>query len=254
MESEVIMADKFKASGITENTPKNIMFGAGTIHAGLFFGDHYFITEDKVKQSDKKYYIQNVSSTSSPDEAPVITFTEFGGSEFLSNEIYWEKYTGWNAADTIIGATSGGTKLTITPEISDIEVDGATVKVEGLAVKTGETAKFETNLIEVTPYLLKSMVVGSEKSPSAATGYTEIVSTQRISEGNYVKNLGYVGKTLDGRAIIVTFDIALCTSGLEVEGKNKESSTLKATFECYANLSEDPTTLPYHIYYPKSTE
>ena len=33
----------------------------------------------------------------------------------------------------MIGATSGGTKPTITPELLDIEVDGVLVKAKGLA-------------------------------------------------------------------------------------------------------------------------
>ena len=150
----------------------------------------------------------------------------------------------------MVGATSGGTKLTIQPELTDVEVDGALVKVKGLTVKTGETASMETNVIEVTPELLKMALVAKDGDSKDKTGYSEIVSKNRIEEGDYVKNLGYVGKTLDGQPIIIIFDNALCTSGLEIEGKNKESAVLKLTFECYANLSADADTLPYHIYYP----
>lgn len=108
----------------------------------------------------------------------------------------------------------------------------------------------ETNVIEVTPELLKMALVAKDGDSKDKTGYSEIVSKNRIEEGDYVKNLGYVGKTLDGQPIIIIFDNALCTSGLEIEGKNKESAVLKLTFECYANLSADADTLPYHIYYP----
>ena len=31
------LGDEFKSSGITEATPGNVLFGAGTIHAGLEF-------------------------------------------------------------------------------------------------------------------------------------------------------------------------------------------------------------------------
>jgi len=79
-------------------------------------------------------------------------------------------------------------------------------------------------------------------------GWTEIVSTPYIDAGDYVENLGFVGKRLDGRKVIVIFENALCTSGFDLGFKNKESSILKATFECYADLSDDPTTLPYHVY------
>lgn len=185
-------------TGITEATPKNIVFGAGTIYRNLKF------------------------ETS--------------------------KFTG-----TIIGATQGGSKFTITPEITDIEADGALVKTKGLTVKTGETATMEVNFLEVTPEILEMTSLGKENSPSSATGFTEIISKANIEVGDYVAGLAFVGRTLDGREIIVLFDNALCTSGLELEGKNKENGVVKATFECYADLTGDLETLPYHIYYSTVT-
>lgn len=189
--------EELKSSGITENTPKNIMFGAGTIHRGF-------------------------------------------------------KYEGsaWNFAESLIGATQGGSKLSIVPEVTNIEADGALVKVKKLAVKTGETATMEVNFLELTPEILAMVTLGKEAEATAMTGYSEIKSKARIEEGDYVDNLAYVGKTLEGTPIIVIFDSALCTSGLELEGKNKENGVIKATFECYAELTGDLETLPYHIYYP----
>ena len=239
--------DEVLHSGISKNTPGNIMFGAGTFHKGLKYGEHYAPTTDTYKHPDKTYY------TISGGSSGGVSYTETTDESFIQNKTYFEKYTGWNLISTVIGATSGGTKLSIIPEFSDVEVDGATVKVKGLAVKTGETAKVEANIIEVTPEILKMMVVGAlNTGREISSRYTEIISNQKISEGDYIENLGFVGKTLDGRDIVVIFEYALCTSGLEIEGKNKEATVIKATFECYADLTNNPVTLPYHIYYPKT--
>ena len=191
------LGDEFKSSGITENTPKTIMLGAGTIHKGLTF------------------------STSA-----------------------------WNFEESLICATSGGSKLSIVPEFYDIPVDGALVKVKGLTVKVGETATLEINPIELTPEILKMAVIGNEAAAADATGYNEITSRAQIATGDYITNLGYVGKTIEGKPIIIIFDNALCTSGLELEGKNKEAAVPKFTFECFADLSPEADTLPWHIYYP----
>ena len=188
---------EFKSSGITENTPKTIMLGAGTIHKGL-------------------------------------TFSE----------------SAWNFAESLICATSGGSKLSIVPEFYDVPVDGALVKVKGLTVKVGETATLEINPIELTPEILKMAVIGDEATSSTATGYSEIKSRAIVNEGDYVQKLGYVGKTIEGKPIIIIFDNALCTSGLELEGKNKEAAVPKFTFECFADLTPEADTLPWHIYYP----
>jgi hypothetical protein len=92
--------------------------------------------------------------------------------------------------------------------------------------------------------------IGDEKESTTATGYMEMTSRAIINEGDYVEKLGYVGKTIEGKPVIIIFDYALCTSGLELEGKNKEAAVPKFTFECFADLTPEADTLPWHIYYP----
>lgn len=188
--------------GVTENTPKNIMLGAGTIHKGL-----------KYDSSSKK----------------------------------------WNFAESLIGATSGGNKLSIVPEILTVDVDGALVKVKGLDFKQGETAKLETNLVEITSELLKTTVIG-KLGQSDVEGFDLIESKSTIEDNDYFENLGFVGHKTDGTPIIVILYNALCTSGFEGEGKNKDKTVVKATFECYQEPTADLSKLPYRIYYPSATE
>lgn len=187
-------------TGVSANTPKSIMFGAGTIHKGL----------------------------------------KYAGSS-------------WNFDDTIIGATSGGSKLSIVPEITNIEVDGALVKTKGLTVKTGETATMEINFIELTKDIIKAATIGADGTSDDTANYDVIESKANISTGDYWENIAFVGKTLDGKNIIAILDNALCTSGFEQEGKNKEGTVGKYTFECHAELTGDLDTLPWHIYYPKAS-
>ena len=156
----------------------------------------------------------------------------------------------WNAMASAFCATSGGSKLSIVPEFYDVPVDGALVKVKGLTAKVGEKATLEINPIELTPDIMKMAVIADEKESDTATGYTELTSRAVINEGDYVENLAYVGKTVDGTPIIIVFDYAICTSGLELESKNKEAAVPKLVFECVADLSSEADTLPWHIYYP----
>lgn len=188
-------------TGVSANTPKNILFGAGTIHKGL-------------------------------------------------------KYTtgAWNMDESIVGATSGGSKLSIVPEVTNIEVDGALVKAKGLSVKTGETATMEINFIELTEDLIKTSTLSKTGTSEDTTGYNVIVPKADIEEGDYWENIAFVGKTVEGKNIIAILENALCTSGFEQEGKNKEGSIGKYTFESYAELTGDLDTLPWKIYYPKASE
>ncbi len=171
------------------------------------------------------------------------------GAGTIHKNLKWEanKWTG-----DIIGATSGGNKVSISGEIMDIELDGALVKVKGLAVKQGGTASMEVNFAELNAEILKKASLFTEGT-SDATGYTMLVDKADINEGDYVENFGFVGKTANGKKdIVVIFENGLCTSGLELEGKNKENSVIKMTIEAYANNEGDLDTLPVKIYYPET--
>ena len=158
----------------------------------------------------------------------------------------------WNFADSIVGATSGGSKLSIIPEVTKVEVDGALVAAKGLSVKTGETATMEINFIELTEDIIKAATLGVAGTSEDAN-YAAIVSKADIAEGDYWDNIAFVGKTLDGRNIIAVLENALCTSGFEQEGKNKEGAVGKYTFKCHADMDTDLDVLPWKIYYPKAS-
>ena len=186
-------------NGITADTPKRILFGAGTIHKGL------------------KY-----SST-------------------------------WNFAESLIGATNGGSKLSIVPELYDVPLDGANVAVKGLKVKTGETGTMEVNFAELTEDIIKAATLGTAGTSEDNT-YNLIESKADIAVGDYWENVAFVGKTLEGKNIIAIMENALITSGLETEGKNKESAVGTYTFTCHAAADADSfDKLPWKIYYPKAT-
>lgn len=190
---------EFKSSGVTEKTPDNIPFGAGTIHKGLKFDS----------AGTKK----------------------------------------WNFEESLVGATSGGSKFEIIPEIKQVEIDGVLVAVAELDVKTGETASMEINFAELTPDIITAAIIGKSEN-SEIEGYSMITSKPDIKLGDYWENIAFVGKTLTGKPIIVIMENALCTSGVSIEGKNKEAGVGKYTFRCSQKISGDLTTLPYKIYYP----
>ena len=160
------------------------------------------------------------------------------------------KFEGNKWTGTCIGATSGGGKIAISGELKDIELDGALVKVKGLTVKQGGTATAEVNFAELSNDVLKLGTLFTEGT-SDAEGYTMLVDKANITEGDYLENFGFVGETADGsKQIIVIFEHALCTSGLEVEGKAKENAVVKLTLEACASIEGNLDTLPVKIYYP----
>lgn len=164
----------------------------------------------------------------------------------------------WNAEANkwdgdIIGATSGGNSVEIKGEIKDIELDGALVKVKGLAVMQGGTGTMEVNFAELSIDTMKIGMIG-EVAESDANGYSMIQTKANIEEGDYVENFAFVGKTANGaKDIIVIMENALCTSGLKIEGKNKENTVIALTMEAYAENAGNLDRVPVRIYYPTAT-
>jgi hypothetical protein len=102
----------------------------------------------------------------------------------------------------------------------------------------------------MTPDILKMVTIGEMAESDEYEGFTEIRAKARIEEGDYIEKFAYVGKKTDGTPIIIIFDQCICTSGFEVEGKNKEAGVFTGTFECVADVSPEADTLPWHILYP----
>lgn len=150
----------------------------------------------------------------------------------------------------ILGATNGGGKISIKGEFYDIPVDGQLVKTKGLVVKQGGTVTAEVTFAELSTEIMKMATLFAE-GDSDAEGYTMLNDKAAIAEGDYVENFGFVGYTANNaKQIIFIMENALCTSGMEIEAKNKEASTVKLTMEAYADNAGDLDTLPVKIYYP----
>lgn len=166
----------------------------------------------------------------------------------------YEQGTGWTG--TVLGATSGGSSVKITPEVKDIEIDGALVLAKGLAVMQGGTGEAEVNFAEITTDILKMTTLGevlSAESEGYVDGFDCIQTKNTIVEGDYVENLGFVGYTADqSKQIIVILDNALCKSGFQIDPKNKENSVVKATFTAYGEIDTDLDRVPIRVYYPKT--
>ena len=153
--------------------------------------------------------------------------------------------------DSVLGATSGGSKFQIKPTYKDVAVDGAHVKVKGLTFKIKEVATLETSMAEVNPTIIKEAVNGKIQEAEGIEGYQEVVTKAALDDTDYMNNIAYVGRTTTGKPIIIIMGNALCTDGLQIEGKNEDASVIKLKFESYGDINGDLKTLPVKILYLK---
>ena len=150
-----------------------------------------------------------------------------------------------------LGASNGGNKIAYEREFLDLAVDGKTVKVENFDVKVAEIGKMTMNLAEYKKETLVS-ALGLEKDASASvTGYEKYKPSKT---NTYLDNLGFVGHTAEGKAIIVKFPKAICLSAFELELKNKEQGVMALEFDAVAPTSSDNyEELGIEFYFPVET-
>lgn len=236
----------FIKNGLKNDSVKNMVFGAGVLYKNFTYGSHYKATFDITPQDDKEYYYMTGGSSGG------VGYTLFDGDIFSPGTTYFEKYEGYGGDK--IGATKEGTKVSITPEFTDIEVDGVLVKMEGLTRKTGEKAVIEAVVLDMSVQNISGALNGtvtysSNEEITKASAVNFVKTKSDISEGDYITNLALAARRLDdNKLIVVVFKKALCTSGLEIDMKNKEVSGNKYTFEAFADLSDtNADTLPVVI-------
>lgn len=239
-------------SGISENTPKNMTFGAGVLVRNLQWSStRKVLTTDTTPQTGKTYYYWYTSK-----------WNTLEGTEFNPLYTYYEEIPGWDYSTAkSMGTTKDGAKLSIVPEYSDIEVDGVLVKMKGMTVKIGEKATLETTLVENTSENAAMALGGTVASKSSlvpsinlsSANFKVVTSRSAVAVSDYITNLALIANRIDDESntpMAVIFKNALCTSGFEIETKNKEISAFKTVFECYADLSPDVSaSLPYEIIY-----
>ena len=150
-----------------------------------------------------------------------------------------------------LGASNGGNKIAYEREYLDLEVDGKTVKVEGFDVKVAETGKMTINLAEYKQETLVTALSLVQDTEGAVTGYAKYKPSKTNA---YVENLGFVGYTAAGKAIIVVFPKAICLSAFELEVKNKEQAVMALEFDAVApNGSTAFDELGIQFYFPTAT-
>lgn len=240
-----------RKSGITSTTPNDFILNAGVVFKNFKWKwkqakegvtNGITIIEDSEKETDTTICLSKVVN-------PGVSFIAL--DETYTGPKVGDVITGaWDdSAESVLGATSGGNKLSIMSEITQIEVDGALVKVKGLTQKQGETGSLETNLAQHTKESFLRAIIGKEQE-SLVKGYTQLTTKSLIEASDYLDNIAYVGTMSDGTECIIIMENALCTSGFELEAKNKDKAVLKATFECNADFDDAHDTLPIYIFVP----
>jgi len=191
-----------RKSGITATTPNDFI-----LNAGVVFKNFKYVYAKVEAEEDGKYpagALEVVSDDTEETENTIRISKLKADVSFIALAADFEPKVGdyvvgaWDDSDkNVLGATSGGNKLTIMSELQPIEVDGALVKVKGLTQKVGETGSLETNLAQHTKESFIRAIIGEEQE-SFIKGYAQLTTKALIEASDYLENVAYVGTMSDG--------------------------------------------------------
>lgn len=197
------------------------------------------------------------------ENLPKTGYTSKTPDKFLLNAGAWVKNLEWVKEEEkwsydLIGATSDGSKLTMKNTYRQVPVDGIMTTPVGADMIEETEGTFELNMIEHTLENLKMTLLATSEASDGTNypeGYTVIKPKAKIEAADYIKNMAYIG-TLSGsvKPIIIIIENAICTSGLELEPKDKAEAVYTATFEARTGADNLETqALPITILYPDDT-
>jgi len=162
-------------------------------------------------------------------------------------------FTDFSTPGTLLGATKGGSQLTIEQEIKDMEVDGARGPVIGSRRITMVKATLTVNFIEHTLANLKRALVGST-SAVAFVNWDAITRDLVIADSDFLTNIAIIGEVSgdsDGMGIVL--DNTIADGNFELAFADKEEGVVTMTFTAHfdpTDLGSGTDTEPWTIYWP----
>jgi hypothetical protein len=165
---------------------------------------------------------------------------------FLGEGAVYRNYG--EVTQALIGATSGGSKLTISKPLHSVAIDGTYGKVKNME----RTDRFEVGLtvnllkINYTNLAYGNPITISDGADKDGT-YKEITFDLDINASDVLTNVTFVGQKFDGDAVLIKVLNALCTNNLKFDFKPKSEISLEMTYNGYYT-SANPTTPPLEIW------
>lgn len=194
---------------------------------------------------------------------PKSGYTGKSNNHFLLNagavvrNLEWDSENEWTYEE--FGASSGGSSLTLVNTLRQMEIDGVVSTPVGGDVIEATEGTIELNILEFTRGNIQAALMANYEVSDGTefpVGYDIIKPKSSVEETSYIKNLAYIGTYGKSELpIIVIFDYAICTSGLEMEPQDNNDNTMTMTFSARTNPEKmGESSLPVRILLPQVTE
>ena len=150
------------------------------------------------------------------------------------------------------GATSGGTAIGLTTTLRQMEIDGVLSTPAGGDMIEETEGTMEINLLEATLENIKRLIIAEDVTGDGTTMPAEATGVRpkgRVGMEDYVKDLVHISPLSDGGFLVIKFDYAIVTEGLEFNPQDGEDNLITATFAARTNPDIiDDASLPVTIW------
>lgn len=150
------------------------------------------------------------------------------------------------------GATSGGTAIGLTTTLRQMEIDGVLSTPAGGDMIEETEGTMEINLLEATLDNIKRLIIAEDVKGDGTSMPTEATGVRpkgRVGMEDYIKDLVHISPLSDGGFLVIKFDYAIVTEGLEFNPQDGEDNIITATFAARTNPNIiDEASLPVTIW------
>lgn len=151
----------------------------------------------------------------------------------------------------LLGATRGGNKAEVMPEIRKMPFDGAPGDVIGDKRKTGGSYKLTVNVVEHVTDNIVMAIPGSSYTSNAT--HDIITDSTQIADGDYLTNVTLIlEKSKTSTVYMIKFSNCLVLSGYTIDGKEKDEAVNTLEFTAHYAVT-DLDTAPFEISNPFET-
>ena len=154
-----------------------------------------------------------------------------------------------------LGATSGGSSVSVEQEYRTIEVDGVFTDAVGTKVLQSSSASMEVNIKAITAETIKMGINGrilAGDGKTAPQGAQVVTGKGRLENSDYIQNIALVG-TYSGsdEPIIVILDNVLADEGLEFSVEDNDEAVVTMTLRAHADPGQvADRALPMRVIFP----
>jgi len=129
---------------------------------------------------------------------------------------------------TDVGLTRGGGQFTVTREYRQVNADGDRGPVKGRIRLVQSVATLQLNSLEIITDNLAKLYPATKVATQ--DGETTFTGRQDVEDGDYQATVTWTGRTMDGRAVIITLKNALNLGNLQWTMAERDEIVQQVTF------------------------